>query len=166
MTETVESNIGIKKEGGYCMDTRLVRFTRWLLDVMFYGGIVVTLGIPLIFHYVGKYIEAFRIYYIPQCILYIGSGILCLLIVLELRRMFDTVLADNAFVMENAGSLKRIGKFSFFLAILSLVRVPIAPTPATAVVIIVFSIAGIFCFVLCQVFERAVQYKEENDLTI
>ena len=76
---------------------------------MFYGGFGVTLGIPVIFRYVGKYMESFRIHYIPQCILYIGSGILCLLIVLELRKMFDTVLADRAFVMENADSLKRIG---------------------------------------------------------
>ena len=118
------------------MNTRLVRFTKWLLDVMFYGGFGVTLGIPVIFRYVGKYMESFRIHYIPQCILYIGSGILCLLIVLELRKMFDTVLADRAFVMENADSLKRIGKLSFFLAALSLVRLPLATTPATAVVII------------------------------
>ena len=148
------------------MNTRLVRFTKWLLDVMFYGGFGVTLGIPVIFRYVGKYMESFRIHYIPQCILYIGSGILCLLIVLELRKMFDTVLADRAFVMENADSLKRIGKLRFFLAALSLVRLPLATTPATAVVIIVFSIAGLFCFVLCQVFEQAVRLKEENDLTI
>lgn len=148
------------------MDTRLVRFTKWLLDAMFYVGIVITLGIPVIFHYVGRYLESFRIYYIPQCILYIGSGILALLIVLELRRMFGTVLDDNAFVMENAASLKRMGKCSFLLVLLSLIRLPLATTPATAVVIIVFSIAGLFCFVLCQVFEQAVRFKEENDLTI
>lgn len=148
------------------INTRLVRFTKWLLDVMFYVGFVITLGIPVIFHYVGRYIRAFRVYYIPQCVLYVGSGILALLIVLELRRMFDTVLSDNAFVMENSLSLKRIGKCSFLLAFLSLIRLPLSPTPATAVVIIVFSIAGLFCFVLCQVFEQAVQYKEENDLTI
>ena len=39
-------------------------------------------------------------------------------------------------------------------------------TPATAVIIIVFSIAGLFCFVLCLVFEQAIRYKQENDLTI
>lgn len=148
------------------MDTRLVKFTKWLLDAMFYVGIVITLGIPVIFHYVGRYLESFRTYYIPQCILYIGSGILALLIVLELRRMFGTVLVDNAFVMENAASLKRMGKCSFLLVLLSLIRLPLAATPATAVVIIVFSIAGLFCFVLCQVFEQAVRFKEENDLTI
>lgn len=148
------------------MNTRLVRFTKWLLDIMFYVGIVITLGIPVIFHYVGRYIKVFRIYYIPQCVLYIGSGILALLIVWELRRMFETVLADKAFVIENASSLKRMGKCSSLLAILSLVRLPLSPTPATVVVIIVFSIAGLFCFVLCQVFEQAVHFKEENDLTI
>ena len=63
-------------------------------------------------------------------------------------------------------SLKRMGKCSFLIALLSVVRLPLAPTPATVVIIIVFSIAGLFCFVLCQVFEKAVQYKEENDLTI
>lgn len=148
------------------MDNRVVRFTKWLLDAMFYGGLVITLGIPVIFRYVGRYIQSFRVHYIPQCVLYIGSGILALMIVRELRRMFGTVLEDNAFIMENADSLKRMGKFSFFLAFLSLIRLPLASTPATVVVIIVFSIAGLFCFVLCQVFEQAVRYKEENDLTI
>ena len=80
--------------------------------------------------------------------------------------MFGTVLEDNAFIMENADSLKRMGKFSFFLAFLSLIRLPLASTPATVVVLIVLSSAGLFCFVLCQVFEQAVRYKEENDLTI
>ena len=39
--------------------------------------------------------------------------------------MFGTVLEDNAFIMENADSLKRMGKFQFFLAFLSLIRLPL-----------------------------------------
>ena len=76
------------------------------------------------------------------------------------------VLADDAFVMENAVSLKRMGKYSFLIAFLSILRLFVAFTPATAVIIIVFSIAGLFCFVLCLVFEQAIRYKQENDLTI
>lgn len=148
------------------MNMRLVRFTKHLLDVMFYAGIAITAGIPVMFHYVGNYIEKFRTYYIAQCALYMASGVLALLIILELRRMFATVLADNAFVMENAASLKLMGKCSFLIAALSGVRLSLACTPATAVIIIVFSIAGLFCFVLCLVFEQAIRYKEENDLTI
>ena len=127
---------------------------------------LITVGIPMIFYVIGGYIEAFRKYYLIQCVLYMLSGVLALLIVAELRKMFATVLKDQAFVWENAASLKRMGKCSFLIALLSVVRLPLAPTPATAVVIIVFSIAGLFCFVLCQVFEKAIQYKEENDLTI
>ncbi len=48
------------------MNKRLVRFTKWLLDAMFYGGMVITLGIPVIFRYVGRYIQSFRVHYIPS----------------------------------------------------------------------------------------------------
>ena len=84
------------------MNMRLVRFTKGLLDIMFYVGMAITAAIPVIFYYVGMYIEKFRTYYVVQCALYMASGVLALLLVLELRRMFATVLADDAFVMENA----------------------------------------------------------------
>ena len=95
------------------MNMRLVRFTKWLLDVMFVVGIGITVGIPVIFYVIGGYIEAFRKYYLIQCALYMLSGVLALLIVAELRKMFATVLKDRAFVWENAASLKRMGKCSF-----------------------------------------------------
>jgi len=80
--------------------------------------------------------------------------------------MFDTVLNDDAFVRANVISLKSMGKYGFAISFLSVLRIVFSPTPATAVVIIVFAIAGLFSIVLCQVFEKAIQYKEENDLTI
>ncbi len=148
------------------MNQRLVLFTKRLLDAMFYLGILLTIFLPLLFRWFGAYIRSFRVYYVPLTILYMLSGILCLLIVAELRKMFRTVLADNAFVDANVISLKSMGKYSFFISLLSVVRIFFSPTPATAVVIIVFLVAGLFSTVLCQVFEKAVRYKEENDLTI
>lgn len=148
------------------MNSRLVRFTKVLLDVMYYIGMVVTIGIPVMFHYVGRYIEAFQRFYVAQCVLYMLSGVFCLKIVHELRKMFITVLNEDAFVDENARSLKIMGKCAFITALLSVARLPLAPTPATVVIIIVFSIAGLFSIVLCQVFEKAIQFKLENDLTI
>lgn len=148
------------------MNQRLVLFTKRLLDAMFYLGILLTIFLPLLFRWFGAYIRSFRVYYVPLTILYMLSGILCLLIVAELRKMFCTVLADNAFVDANVISLKSMGKYSFFISLLSVVRIFFSPTPATAVVIIVFLVAGLFSTVLCQVFEKAVRYKEENDLTI
>ena len=148
------------------MNTKLVRFTKYMLDAMFYIGIVLTAAIPVLFYFFGNYIEAFRKYYVFQCVIYMASGVMALLIVRELRKMFQTVLTENPFVMENAGSLRKMGKCSFMTAVLSIVRLPVSLTPATAVIIIVFTVAGLFSIVLCQVFEKAVQYKLENDLTI
>jgi hypothetical protein len=39
-------------------------------------------------------------------------------------------------------------------------------TPAAMVLVAVFTIAGLFSLVLSQVFDQAVTYKLENDLTI
>ena len=48
------------------MNMRLVRFTKGLLVIMFYVGMAITAAIPVIFHYVGMYIEKFRTYYVVQ----------------------------------------------------------------------------------------------------
>ena len=121
------------------MNTKLVRFTKYMLDAMFYIGIVLTAAIPVLFYFFGNYIEAFRKYYVFQCVIYMASGVMALLIVRELRKMFQTVLTENPFVMENAGSLRKMGKCSFMTAFLSIVRLPVSLTPATAVIIIVFT---------------------------
>ena len=84
----------------------------------------------------------------------------------ELRKIFRTVLKHDSFVMANVFSLKRMGTYSFFIAALCLVRFFLYQTIAMAVLILVFVIAGLFSKVLAFVFEQAITYKEENDLTI
>lgn len=140
-------------KGGCGMNKRLVRFTKWLLDgCHVLWGMVSTLGfrdIPLC----GKiYLPIFRVHYHPSAC-FIGSGIPALImIVRELRRMFGTVLADDAFVMENADSLKRT-EMQLFLAFISLNSSRLHRGLAVVYHYCVF-IAGLFCFVLYQVFER------------
>ena len=84
----------------------------------------------------------------------------------ELRRIFKTVLEENCFVQENVASLRKMGNWSFFIALMSAVRSVVYLTIAMGVVIFVFVIAGLFSKVLAYVFEEAVRYKEENDLTV
>ena len=59
-----------------------------------------------------------------------------------------------------------MGSWSFFIALMSMVRSIVYMTIAMGVVILVFIIAGLFSKVLAYVFEEAVRFKEENDLTI
>jgi len=57
-------------------------------------------------------------------------------------------------------------KWSFFIVAMAIVRNFVYVTVAMLVVILVFTIAGLFSKVLSFVFEEAVGYKEENDFTI
>jgi hypothetical protein len=59
-----------------------------------------------------------------------------------------------------------MGNYSFVIAIITSLRLFLYLTPAVLVVILVFIIAGLFSKVLSRVFDKAVTYKLENDLTI
>ena len=98
--------------------------------------------------------------------MFILSGIFAVLLIGELRKMFKSVLADDCFIRENVTSLRKMGTYSFIIAIITMCRISLYLTPAVLVVILVFVIAGLFSKVLALVFDKAVTYKMENDLTI
>ncbi|MFR2604034.1 MAG: DUF2975 domain-containing protein [Waltera sp.] len=100
----------------------LAKGTKYLLDFMFYAGILVTISLPLSLKYIGKYLEAVEENYLPAVIIFAILGVLALLLINELRKMFGTVLAENCFVPENVASLRRMGDLSFFIAAMSAVR--------------------------------------------
>lgn len=148
----------------------VIVFTKYLLDIMFFAGIIVTMMLPLPgvvqkvmdffdFHdFEGRYTEIIVIYFV--------LGMLACLILGELRKMFRTVLKDDCFVKENVVSLQRMGTYSFVIAAVCLLRTVLYMTIAMLVLVLVFIIAGLFSKVLAFVFDRAVEYKLENDLTI
>ncbi|MFT4143986.1 MAG: DUF2975 domain-containing protein [Mobilitalea sp.] len=144
----------------------LVRLTKICLDFMFFSGILVTITVPISFHYVGEFYSIFEKFYLPFTIIFIIAGVFAILILRELRRMFATVLKGDPFVNENVISLKRMGMCSFIISLSMAVRLIFVVTPAALVLVAVFLIAGLFSLVLSLVFEQAVIYKEENDLTI
>ncbi len=144
----------------------LTKWVKYLLDFMFYAGILVTASLPFSIKWIGKYYEPLAEHYEETVIIYFVLGVSALVLIRELRRIFRTVVAEDCFVMENVISLKKMGNWSFFIALMSVVRSIVYMTIAMLVVILVFIIAGLFSKVLALVFEEAVRYKEENDLTI
>ncbi len=144
----------------------LVWFTKYLLDFMFFSGILVCAGVPLIFRQVGKYFNIFREYYTPFCIIFMIAGVFALVLLGNLRNIFKTVIHEDPFVRENVTSLKRMGFCSFIIAFSMAFRLVFVVTPAALVLVAVFLIAGLFSLVLSQVFDQAVTFKLENDLTI
>lgn len=144
----------------------LIKGTKYMLDFMFWGGIAVTATLPFSLKFLGEYIPHLIENYKEAVVIYFVLGVAAVKIIWELRKMFKTVLEKNCFVQENVASLQKMGKWSFFIVLMSLVRTFVYMTIAMGVVILVFLIAGLFSFVLAFVFEEAIGYKEENDLTV
>lgn len=148
----------------------LTRWTKYLLDFMFYSGIAVTATLPFSIRLIIRYLpflgDHLADHYEEAVIIYFVLGVSALVLVQELRKIFKTVLDENCFVMENVASLRKMGNWSFFIAGMSVVRSIVYMTMAMTVIVFVFIIAGMFSKVLALVFEEAVRYKEENDLTI
>ena len=90
------------------MNGKITIFTKILLDFMYYTGIIVTCCVPFIITGYGKYNSYFR-ENIPQLsMIFIFSGLFAVLIIKELRKMFQSVLANNCFIFENVKSLNKM----------------------------------------------------------
>lgn len=154
------------KEIEHKQNERLIRITKFCLDFMFYSGILVCILLPFALRAIAPYYTPFDHFYWQVFLLYLVNGILAILLINELRKIFQTVINDDCFVIANVVSLKKMGNYSFLIAMVSLIRLFVYITIAMMVVILVFVIAGLFSKVLSYVFTKAVTYKLENDLTI
>ena len=149
------------------MKLNITRFTKAVLDIMFVLGILITATLPFLLKTYGKYVEPGIEKYIWQNSMVLGiCGIFSLMIVWELRKMFKTVIADDCFVRSNVTSLKKMSIYSVGIVVFMAVKCLFNITLATMAIMMVFIIAGLFSRVLAQVFDKAVTYKLENDLTI
>lgn len=146
---------------------KIKKFTKVFLDLMFYSGIIVVITVPLWLKWAGNhYSETIRNHYISMLLVFAASGVFGILIINELRKMMRTVVEQNCFVKENIRSLRRMGKESLCISAFFVIKLFFVPTPATFIVALVFFIAALFSVVLSCVFQEAVDYKEENELTI
>ncbi len=148
------------------MNNKLTKATKALLDFMYFGGMIVSISLPLSFRWYGQFNSRFQIYYWPLVILFFLCGILAILLLGQLRNMFKTVINEDCFVKENVVALEKMGNYSFLIAFITAFRIFLYLTPAVLIIILVFVVAGLFSKVLALVFDKAVSYKEENDFTI
>ncbi|MGE5329292.1 MAG: DUF2975 domain-containing protein [Deltaproteobacteria bacterium] len=145
----------------------LIRIAKYLLDLVFLGGLLIFIGLPKILE---LYIDVLRMtgyenYWFLLGFLYI-TGFICLAMVREMKKIFKNLDKNNPFIIENVKSLNRIAAGSFLLAISYIVKIFCYNSFFTIIIAMIFIIFGLFMYVLAQVFYQAVMVKEENDLTI
>ncbi len=158
------------------MDNKLNVFVKTILDACFYIGILIEVTVPITLRYAvnltvslmdntSEYAAISE--HFPFAV---GSimvaGALMLMILYELRKMMKTVVNDDCFVEANVKSLSRMGTYAFVITAVKLLRCLVYFTPAAILIAGVFLFAGLFSKVLSRVFDKAVTYKLENDLTI
>lgn len=148
-------------------DEKIIKFTKVVLDLMYFSGIIVFITLPFLLKLAGRYYsEAITYNYIPMLIVFASASIFGIFIIGQLRKMMKTVIKDNCFVWQNVKSLEIMSVCSLCVSVLFILKLFFLPTPATFVIIIVFFVAALFSIVLSCVFRQAISYKEENDLTI
>ncbi|MCR4694940.1 MAG: DUF2975 domain-containing protein [Pseudobutyrivibrio sp.] len=158
------------------MDNKLNIFVKTVLDICFYVGAALEIAVPfglkyavdLIVKILGESTEyaAINDHYLYAVVSIMIVGLFALLILYELRKMMKTVIEDDCFVTANVKSLYRMGSYAFVITGVKLLRCLVYFTPASIIIAGVFLFAGLFSKVLARVFDRAVNYKQENDLTI
>ncbi len=158
------------------MDNKLNKFVKTILDICFFIGLIMEIAVPFGLKYAvnlviklwGKTTEYAHILdhypYAVISIMLVGAS--TLMILWELRKMMKTVIRDDCFVQENVSSLVRMSIYAFVIGGLKLLRCFVYFTPAAVIIAGVFIFAGLFSRVLACVFDKAVSYKQENDLTI
>lgn len=149
-------------------DKSLSHFMKLFLMIIMVITIAVIVFLPwIVDHYlivmydgVSSYAKTMLLIMLYPC------GVCGLLIENELRKMFMSLEKKNPFVIENVKSLNRMGILMLIILVMFIFKVITLNTIMTMLTCFAIVIISILCFVLADVINQAVIYKQENDLTI
>lgn len=143
------------------------KWTKIALQILFLFGIVVYVLLPWV---VNWYIEIVKadfenLYGWVLAILYL-SGIPAIGIVYQFIQLFDSLKKNNPFQKKNITYLKVSSGCSLLIAIEYCLGSFIFKSIFTIIIVGIFFIAWLGLYILAELFQQAVEFKEENDLTI
>jgi len=135
------------------------------LQFVFVLGIIIVIALPILLK---KYIEYINptTPYIATLILLYASGIPALIVVEKFIEMFNTLKEETPFIMKNVKNLKITSICSLIIAIEYILGIFVTNSIFAIVVIGVFVIAWLGLYILSELLKQAIEYKEENELTI
>lgn len=86
---------------------------------------------------------------------------------MAVKKMFKALLGGNPFVPKNVTCLRICSVASFLIAVIYIIKlIFLLFTPSSLIIVVIFSLLGLFCLTLKDVFKQAISYKEENDWTV
>ncbi len=160
----IKEVIILKKEGYKLLSS----FIRFIIIALMVADLLIMVSLPWTLQWLMSVFyegDVVRMYAFYMVILYV-FGILMLFILNELRVIFNSVEKSDPFILRNVTALKRISKASMASCIIFLIKTFAVNSLMTMVSLFIFFIASLFCIVLAEVFKKAVEYKNDHDLTI
>lgn len=145
----------------------LSSYLKIFLDLIFLGGIIIFIGLPFFLKWYFNMLSRINSenYYFILVFLYF-TGFFALWIFHEVRKIFKTLNRKNPFMMDNVISLKKISAGCFIIAFAYIIKILCYNSILTVIIAMIFIMGGFFLIVIAEIFKQAIEYKEENDLTI
>lgn len=138
-----------------------------VVDVLLYFALAAAVAIPFTVKRLFFWIGYINPGYLPvfTAVLFL-SGICCVYILYHLKAMYKTLLVGNPFIESNVIHLRKIALACFITAVIYVIKSIILFTFASLVIAFVFMVGCLFCLTLKDLFKQAINYKNENELTI
>ncbi len=140
-----------------------------ILQVCFYGGIIILIILPFALQLVGLHLNATAFVVYP-------NGTVLLVITYKFIKLFDSLKHNKPFCNENVKILKSTGIVALigsFLWILDLIfEIVLAKTYDAMIIMVLLFLSILFfgvavaLYILAELLKQATEYKEENELTI
>jgi hypothetical protein len=139
----------------------------YALTILMLTAFVLTVTLPwsipaVTHHYPGE--KGF--WYEKYLVVLIVSGVMAMLILWQARAVLRIVNNGNPFVSEMVRRLRIIGVECLILSVFYFISVFVVTRFFMVAVFVTFSVVGMILFVFARLFEQAIAFKEENDMTI
>ncbi len=114
----------------------------------------------------GQAVQFHQTSYIWTLIFLYLSAILAEVLLWQVRKLLLHIQNDRPFIQENVLLLRRIGFLCLAFCILYIPALFLIWSVFAVVVLFVFGVVSCIAFILSALFQKALSYKEENDMTI
>ncbi len=142
------------------------KITYSLLNITFILSIICTVAMPFLSKIINTYYNYSDFSLILFTAIVTVSGIFASILLYNLKTVYKTFAEENPFVMKNLKYLNAIALSCGGITICYIVKAVFLFTPATLMVVLVFGLSILLAISLRDLFKKAVEYKEENELTI
>jgi len=131
-------------------------------------GSILVVSLPWTINYYLLYKHSFveaNVYY-SMIILLFCSGVCAFSILVQAKKILHNINMKNPFTMDTAIRIKYISYWCLPIAFIYLVAIIFIPSAFVLLVGLTFLFLAACIFIIAELFYQAVNYKQENDLTI